>query len=449
MVSGTHSGAGKTTVTRGLLWALRARGLVVQPFKIGPDFIDPMYHSALAGRASINLDVWLMGDDGVREVFARRSAGADVVVIEAMGALFDGADGGPDGSAAQVAALLGVPVVVVVDVWGMTRTTGAVMDGIEGFDPQVKIRGFVLNRVGSRTHRDLIERGVGAARWRRVVSTLDADPALEVPERHLGLLTPLENPAGAATDEVARAGRQIDLDRIFDGLPAGRSTRSSVPAPTPRRRSTRARLAVARDAAFCFYYEENLAALAAAGFELAEFSPVAGETLPAATDAVYFGGGYPESFAAQLAANTPLAAELRAAAEQGMPIYGECGGLIWLARTLRTQDGTVYPMSGVLPLDIVMDPRHLSIRYVELTTGSDSLLGRRGTTIRGQEFHQSRIANSSIPADFAAVRTSDGHRYQDGYHHRRVVAGYIHTYFAGDGSQVADHFAETAASWRR
>ncbi|CEI31787.1 Cobyrinic acid A,C-diamide synthase [Propionibacterium freudenreichii] len=446
VVSATHSGAGKTTITRALLWALRERGLVVQSFKIGPDFIDPMYHRALTGRASVNLDLWMMGEDGLREVFARWSVGADVVVIEAMGALFDGADGGRVGSAAHVAAVLGVPVVVVVDVWGMTRTAGAVMDGMDGFDPQVEIGGFVLNRVGSRGHRDLIERGIGESRWRRVVAAVEADPALEVPERHLGLLTPYENPADMA-GSVARAGKQIDLDRVFGGLAAGGRAGSALPAQAARRPS-RARLAVARDAAFCFYYEENLAALVGAGFDLVEFSPVAGEALPDSCDAVYFGGGYPESFAADLAANSRLAGQLRDAAERGMPIYGECGGLVWLGRTLRTHDGVEYPMSGVLPVDITMDPQHLAIRYVELTTGADSLLGRRGTVLRGQEFHQSRITACSIPADFYAVRTSDGQEFEAGFRYRGVVASYMHAYFAGQGSGVAGHFVEAACRWR-
>lgn len=446
VVSATHSGAGKTTITRAFLWALRERGLAVQSFKIGPDFIDPMYHRALTGRPSVNLDLWMMGEDGLREVFARWSAGADVVVIEAMGALFDGADGGGVGSAAHVAAILGVPVLVVVDVWGMTRTAGAVMDGMVGFDPQVEIGGFILNRVGSRVHRDLIERGIGESRWRRVVATVEVDPALEVPERHLGLLTPYENPADAAGG-VARAGKQIDVERVFVRLPA-RSGAAAFPARTGRQapRAPRARLAVARDAAFCFYYEENLAALVGAGFELVEFSPIGGETLPAACDAVYFGGGYPESFPAALAANSRLAAQLRDAAERGMPIYGECGGLVWLGRTLRTQEGVEYPMSGVLPIDITMDARHLAIRYVELITRADSLLGTRGTVLRGQEFHQSRITATSIRSDFYAVRTSDGKEFEAGFQYRGVVASYMHAYFAG--SAVADRFVETACGWR-
>lgn len=311
MVSATHSGAGKTTVTRALLWALRERGLVVQPFKIGPDFIDPMYHRALAGRPSINLDLWMMGKRGLREVFARRSMAADVVVIEAMGALYDGADGGRDGSAAHCAEILDVPVIVVLDVWGMTGTAGALMDGIAGFDPQLRIGGFILNRVGSRTHRDLLKRGIGG-RWEQVVAVVEADPELKVSERHLGLVTPFESASGPATEGVARAGRQIDLDRVFGGRPWSRlpptdpaavdllpvDSRRSTSSLSVHRRPVVARLAVAKDAAFCFYYEENLAALSAAGLEIVEFSPVAGETLPPGTDAVYFGGGYPESFAA-------------------------------------------------------------------------------------------------------------------------------------------------------
>jgi cobyrinic acid a,c-diamide synthase len=279
-----------------------------------------------------------------------------------------------------------------------------------------------------------------------VLATVEADPALEVPERHLGLLTPYENPADTA-DGVARAARQIDVDRVFGVLRTPAPVRSAGPARIGRR-EPRARLAVARDAAFCFYYEENLAALAEAGFELAEFSPVGGEALPAHCDAAYFGGGYPESFASALSANSRLAAQLRDAADRGMPIYGECGGLVWLGRTLRTADGVEYSMSGVLPVDIAMDPQHLAIRYVQLTTRADSLLGKRGTVLRGQEFHQSRITACSIPSDFFAVRASDGQEFQAGYQRRGTVASYMHAYFAGPGSTTADGFVDAATRWR-
>lgn len=212
VVSATHSGAGKTTVTRALLAALKARGLEVQPFKIGPDFIDPMYHSAIVGRPSINLDFWMMGEAGIRDAFLRWSKNADVAVIEGMGALFDGANGTGEGSAAHIAAILDVPVVVVIDVYGMTRTTAAIMDGIKAFDPSVKIAGFILNRCGymeSVAHKNLIRSALGEERWKSVLSTISYSPALKVAERHLGLITTYENSASDDNSNLNRIAKQI------------------------------------------------------------------------------------------------------------------------------------------------------------------------------------------------------------------------------------------------
>jgi len=449
IISATHSGAGKTTVTRALLAALKARGLSVQPFKIGPDFIDPMYHSAIVGRPSINLDLWMMGEDGIREAYSRWSQDADVAVIEGMGALFDGANGTGEGSAAHIAAILGVPVVVVIDVYGMTRTTAAIMDGLDSFDPNLKIAGFILNRcgrLGSAVHVNLIRNAVGAKRWGRVLSVVSDDPDLKVAERHLGLVTPYENLSGDDDSGLDRVAKQIDVDKIFGlALQANPGPKARVEKPPLHSQSPR--LAVARDAAFCFYYEENLAALRAAGFEIEEFSPVAGETLPPNTDAVYFGGGYPESFAGELAANVDLAADLRRAAELGMPIFGECGGLIYLGRSLTGFDGKRYTMSGVLPIDFAMDSSYLQIRYIELTTRHASLLGPAGTVIRGQEFHQSRVVVSELPPDFYSVKTSDGSEFVDGYQHRNVVASYAHIYFNSCPS-AADSFVKAAKSFK-
>ncbi|HHV94329.1 MAG TPA: cobyrinate a,c-diamide synthase [Firmicutes bacterium] len=449
IISATHSGAGKTTVTRALLAALKARGLSVQPFKIGPDFIDPMYHSAIVGRPSINLDLWMMGEDGIREVFYRRTQGVDVAVIEGMGALFDGANGTGEGSAAHIAAILGVPVAVVIDVYGMTRTTAAIIDGIDSFDPNVEIAGFILNRcgrLGSTVHADLIRKAVGEGRWNRVLSVLCDDPALGVAERHLGLVTPYEDCAGGNSTGLDLVAKQLDVDKIF-GRPLKPSTSPKEQCIEHPSQSQGLRLAVARDAAFCFYYEENLAALRAAGFEIIEFSPVAGDTLPPGTDAVYLGGGYPESFARELANNINLAEQLRRAAELGMPIYGEGGGLIYLGRSLTGFDGKTYPMSGILPIDFAMDPTYLRIHYLELTTRRDSLLGPTGTVIRGQEFHQSRVINSDLSPDFYSAIASDGRELLDGYQYKSVVASHAHIYL-NSSPGAADSFVEAARRFR-
>lgn len=445
LVSASHSGAGKTTVTAALLASLRAQGYATQAFKIGPDFIDPMYHAAVTGRPSINLDLWLMGEAGIRQSFERWGDDADCVVIEAMGALFDGADGSQEGSAAHIARILGVPVVVVLDVWGMTRTTAALMNGMVDFDRTVDLAGFVLNRVGSDGHRSLIDAGLGEAGRKQVIAWLRAVPELEVAERHLGLTLPQENPAVDAERLVRFAG-DLDLGRFFPRTlaRAGRTVTGDRRASVP----VRARLAVARDAAFCFYYEDNLERLREAGFELVEFSPLSDTRLPGAVDAVYLGGGYPELHAARLAANQSLAAQLRASADAGMPIYGECGGFIYLGRSLRTVDGVRHPMSGVLPMDFTMDPRHLVIRYTELTALDASLLGRGGSVLRGQEFHQSRIVATELEPRLFRTRTSDGQVLLDGYTRQGVVAGYTHLHFGGPGATVAEAFVEAAVRWR-
>jgi len=452
IVAATHSGAGKTTATATIVGALRDAGLRVQPFKLGPDFIDGAYLAEAAGRPAVNLDLWMMGEEGVRSSFEHWAADADVAVIEAMGALYDGADGGPDGSAAAMATLLGVPVVVVLDVWGMTRTAGALMLGLREFDPAAPIAGFLLNRVGSEAHREMIEAGLPEEMRQRVVGAIAADEGLRVPERHLGLLTVEENPGVARRREEARrrAARGLDVARLR-ALAERAGRRESPPAveaavaaaveagrPTPGAAeprasgAPRARLAIARDPAFCFYYEDNLRLLAEAGFELLPFRPTADPSLPAGTDAVYLGGGYPESFAAELGANAALAGELRRRAAAGMPIYAECGGLLYLGRSLTDFDGRRHAMSGVLPFDAAMDPAHLAIAYVEVRLTRDSLLGPAGTIARGQEFHQSRIvAADDLPEPYE-LTTSGGDRRAEGFVKGNVLGSYVHLHLASN-----------------
>ena len=435
LIAASHSGAGKTTVTGAVLAGLRRRGLTVQPFKHGPDFIDPGYHREITGRASINLDVWMMGAAGVRQSFSRWSQDADISVVEAMGGLYDGTDGTEQGSAAHLAKLLGLPVIVVLDVWGMTRTTGAVLDGLLGFDPAVRIAGCILNRVGSDTHAQMILDALPERLRGLVLGTVPHTPELEVPERHLGLTTVEENPTppNERMDALAAASEGLDIERII-GIAADADTRR-LPieeSDRPQRTGRRPRLAVAMDHVFCFYYEENLALLRQAGFEIAPFSPTSDAHLPRDTAAVYLGGGYPESALETLARNASLADELRARAAAGMPIHAECGGLMYLARSVTSVDGATYRMVGVLPIDIAMDPAHLAISYAEVTTCIDSPLGPVGTLARGQEFHQSRIVASDMEANLYEVTTSDGKKTRDGFALDNVTAGYIHLHLASN-----------------
>jgi cobyrinic acid a,c-diamide synthase len=440
-------------VAASIVRGLSGSGLRVQPFKLGPDFIDGAYLAEAAGRPAVNLDLWMMGADGVRSSFRRWSEDTDIAVIEAMGALYDGEDGGASGSAAEVAKLLGAPVVLVLDVWGMTRTTGAVMLGMRDFDPVVKIVGYVLNRVGSQAHREMVEASLPDGLGQLVVGAIPRDDDLSIPERHLGLLTAAENQGGAREREAAqrRAASGLDIARLAAlaglkgqpeaGVPAGRT---SAPAA-----ASSARLAIARDAAFCFYYEDNLRLLSEAGFELVPFQPTRDSALPEDVDAVYLGGGYPESFAAELAANARLAAELRERGAEGMPIYAECGGLLYLGRSLTGLDGERHRMSAVLPVDAAMDSAHLSISYVEARTRVVSPLGGQGTVARGQQFHQSRLIGGGPRPNLYELVTSRGQASRGGFLQGNVAASYVHLHLASCPSLAPSLAASAMAARER
>ncbi|HET8639717.1 MAG TPA: cobyrinate a,c-diamide synthase [Solirubrobacterales bacterium] len=442
IVSGTHSGAGKTTVTVSLIRQLREAGVDVQPFKLGPDFIDTAYLSQAAGRRAINLDLWMMGAEGVRRSFRTASEDADIAVIEAMGALHDGTDGTGHGSAAHLAKLLGLPILIVVDVAGMTRTAAAILTGLIAFDPAVEIAGIVLNRVGSSKHAEMVMQGLPRELRELVWGAIPRDDELEISERHLGLLTVEENDARRSSLAAAhrRAGGHLDIQRAVR-LGRNRASKESK-TPQPELGPT-ARLAIARDRAFCFYYEENLRRLSEAGFELVPFQPTVDRRLPPDVDAAYIGGGYPESFAAELAANRSLAEELRARTAAGMPLYAECGGLLYLARSLTGFDGSRHEMAGVLPLDIAMDREYLAISYVKARTTTSSPLGPAGTEARGQEFHQSRVTSSEIDAALYELTASDGQTRRDGFVQGSVVASYVHLHFAS-APEVPTALAEAA-----
>jgi cobyrinic acid a,c-diamide synthase len=271
-----------------------------------------------------------------------------------------------------------------------------------------------------------------------VVGAIPHRPELAIPERHLGLVTVEENATAGATRREAhlRAGEMLDIDRLVRiagiGKPAGAKSRIAATTAPPL-----ARIAIAVDRAFSFYYQENLLLLREAGFELVSFQPTLDPQLPKDVDAVYIGGGYPESFAAELAANISLAAELRERAAGGMPLYAECGGLVYLGRSLTGFDGVRHAMSGVLPLDVAMDPEHLAIDYVEARTRAASPLGELGTTARGQRFHQSRIVDADVDPTLYDLTTSSGQRDRDGYLRHGVVASYVHLHFASNPPLVA------------
>jgi cobyrinic acid a,c-diamide synthase len=446
LLAAAHKSSGKTTASIGIAAALRARGLQVQTFKKGPDFIDPAWLTAAAGRACRNLDPYLSSAEEIATQFAAGCAGADVALVEGNMALFDGMAADGTDSNAALAKLLGLPVVLVLDTRGVTRSIAPLILGYQAFDRGVRIAGVILNRVkGSRHERKLreaIERYTDVP----VLGALREDPALSIEERHLGLVPAGESLVAARQINTIRdaiAG-QVDLGLLLDrcvSLPAAADRVTTAPKAAD---GQRLRLGIARDRAFCFYYPEDLQALEGAGATLVPFDALHDRQLPP-IDALFIGGGFPEMHAAALSANEPLRRQLREAIEAGLPTYAECGGLMYLARTIDV-GGERMPMVGALPVDVVMQERPVGRGYVHLQETDDSPWpGRRDAIIRAHEFHHSRLVDIDPGLRFA-YRISRGHGIdgaRDGIVHHNVLASYAHLRCAG-GHNWAERFVAFA-----
>lgn len=433
VIAGTASGVGKTTVAIGLARALRARGLRVVTFKCGPDYLDPTYHARATGVPCHNLDGWMMGRDAVRATFSRAAADADVAIIEGVMGVFDGvAPTSAAGSTAELARWLAAPVLLVVDAAGMARTIAAVVGGVAAFDPDLHVAGVVASRVGSRGHAELLDQ---ALRPRRLIGGLTVEPALTLPARHLGLVAADRAAVPEATFDGwgARVAAQLDLDAVLAIARAAPPLAAEVGDAGPRA-APRCRIGLAVDAAFHFYYEDNLRRLEAAGATLVPFSPLADATLPADVDGVYLGGGYPEVHAAALSANRTMTAALRALAARGGPVYAECGGLMYLSEAIVTRDGGRHPMAGLLPGEAVMGERLAALGYVEVETQARSALGAAGVRFRGHQFRYSELRG--VPDDVERIykvrRRRDGATTPEGYRRGSVLGSYVHAHWASN-----------------
>ncbi|MFZ5453062.1 MAG: cobyrinate a,c-diamide synthase [Thermodesulfobacteriota bacterium] len=437
VIAGTQSGVGKTTVTLGLIAALRRRGLTVQPFKVGPDFIDPGHHTQAAGRISRNLDGWMLRREDNLSLFRRQAASAQVAVVEGVMGLFDGYDGLSEaGSTAQMAKWLGLPVILVVDARSMARSAGALVHGYATFDPGLALAGVVFNRVGSASHLQYLQQAISQLPGITCVGGLPREGELAIPERHLGLFTSEDHPLEEGRLHYLSdfLERHLDLDGLLASLPL-----LSWPPETPEADAPpQVRLGVARDPAFCFYYQENLELLAHFGAELVPFSPLADQELPANLDGIYLGGGYPELYAERLAANEDMKRSLAAQAVAGLPIYAECGGLMYLSREIEDLEGNRHPMAGVLPLKVRMLPRLKALGYREITLTASGLLGPAGTKARGHEFHYSEIAgeDGNLSRLYQITARQGREAVPEGFCLNNVLASYVHLHF-GSNPEVA------------
>ncbi len=481
VVAAPASGHGKTTIATGLMAALRERGLTVSGHKVGPDYIDPGYHALATGRPGRNLDPVLCGEDLMVPLLlhgacavrgglgASAAAGADIAVIEGVMGLFDGRGTTGEGSTAHVAALLGAPVLLVVDAAAQGRSVAALVTGFAAYDPAVRIGGVVLNRVGSGRHEEIL-RAALAGTGIPVLGALRRDEAIAAPSRHLGLIPAAERrPAAIAAIRrlAAQIARSVDLTAVvalartagpvrgpaWEPLaalaaepPAARArppARGQLPAPSPAprpRRDPRPMIAVAGGAAFTFGYAETTELLAAAGADVVTVDPLRDESLPPGAAALVIGGGFPEEHAADLSANERMRAEVARLAASGAPVLAECAGLLYLARELGGA-----PMCGVLPLTARMTGR-LTLGYRDAVAAGDSALAPAGLAVRGHEFHRTAVSpHGPVPPDGSVLPAWTVGARSEGFIRSGVHASYLHLHWAGQPAIAARVVGEAAA----
>jgi cobyrinic acid a,c-diamide synthase len=454
VIAAPRSGEGKTTIALGIMAAAHRRGLRVQGFKVGPDYLDTGYQALATGRPGRNLDLWMMGREAVERAVALPEGLADLVVVEGVMGLFDGhRDGVTPTSTAEVAALLGAPVVLVVDASQAAASVGALALGFRTYDERVHVAGVILNRWAVPRDRRAVEAALDRAGV-DVFGYVPATPEIALPARHLGLVVADEmaDEAGQVIERLALlVESHLDIDGLLrlasgDGEGAessqGQATTQTLSGTTPPR-GRRPRIAVALDAAFAFYYQDNLDALEQAGAVLVPFSPLTSEALPPC-DGLYLGGGYPELHAQALAGNRALVESIRQAVAAGLPTYAECGGLLYLCETLEDLEGALIPLVGVVPGKAVMRGRLQSVGYREGMLAGDCLLGRAGDVLRGHEFHYSEcvIDRARVPGSSPAYLL-DGR--PEGFVCGDLFASYLHLHFAGCPA-VVDRWLDRCAA---
>ena len=472
VIAGAASSVGKTTITAGLIAALRERGLRVQPFKCGPDYIDPSYHEPAAGRPCRNLDAWMLNDAQLLEGFSRACRDADIAVIEGVMGLFDGSDWHDErASTAQIAKLLGAPVLLVVDIGGAARSAAVVVLGCQHFDPDLALGAVVLNFAGSAGHAAGCGEAITAITGLPVLGWLPRHAGLRIPERHLGLV-----PGGEHLDPDALIAQiAVEINARFDVAAVVELARTAVELPQPvetppnplesvpslvepsgilddagfvlrRRSAPNPVIAVARDAAFCFYYPENLELLAEAGAAIEFFSPLRGERPSRQAAGVYLGGGYPELHGAELASNTGLWQALKELRARDAPIFAECGGFMVLTHGLVDREGRHWPMAGLIPGVTHMTEKLAALGYRHATALRSNLLSEAGEVLRGHEFRYSTWISEAQPALEEAAWRVRGTRAEAladsaGFLSGNLLASYLHVHF-GQNAGIARRFVD-------
>jgi len=451
VIAGTHSGVGKTTLATGLMAALKKRERPIQGYKVGPDYIDPSYHAAATGMPSRNLDRWLLGEH-LSSVFAQ-SCGECWAVIEGVMGLFDGMNGTAGfGSTADVAKLLQAPIILIVDASSMSRSVAALVHGFNTYDPEVTLQGVILNRVKSSAQEEILREALHDLQI-PVLGVLPKEAALQLPERHLGLVPVGESGLldGFIDTLSLLVTKHVDLEqieRIMLGAPdlnesifiktnaiipnEAASSTNTVPIPAkPMAQENKFRLGLALDEAFLFYYQDALDLAKRLNFIIVPFSPLHDVALPPNLDGIFIGGGFPELHLDLLSENLTFLDSLRSYAASGKPIYAECGGYMYLGRSITDFEGREIPLAGLIPMKAEMTRRLQGIGYRRGVFREDTFLGPRGTTVQGHEFHYSRVTyDQKFPPAYELFKGDKSDRIE-GYARDNIVGSYLHLHFSG------------------
>lgn len=436
VLAGTGSGVGKTTFTIGIMRALMKRGLVVQGFKCGPDYIDPTYHTAVTKRPSRNIDSFMMAHDVVRDIVARASNDADVSIIEGVMGFYDGKSPlSNEGSAAHISELTNSPVILIVNAASMARSVAAIVKGFQQLDENANIVGVIANQLGSKSHFEIVKTAIEAECGVPVIGYLQKGAVPTLPSRHLGLVPAIERgDLNTYFDELAQAIEEtVDLDQLL-AITKAQQIHVESSIFEQRMDTTPVHIAVAKDAAFNFYYEENLELLRAYGATLHFFSPLQNEPVPSEAQGLYIGGGFPEEFAQQLALNERSKQSIRTVIEQGIPTLAECGGFMYLTESITNRASETFPMLGVIPGHVKMQDKLAALGYREITGVEDNFLINETEQAKGHEFHYSvydGIGDAPAYMSKGRFRTQ-----QEGYLSGNLVAGYTHFHFASNPQLV-------------
>lgn len=460
IIAATHSGTGKTTITSGIILSLKKRGFTVQPYKVGPDYIDPGFHTLAAGRTCRNLDTVMMGEEGVTASFRSAAKGADISVIEGVMGLYDGFSGAASGvsrffgSTAHIAKVLRTPVVLCIDAAAMSASAAAVALGFRQLDPDVPLAGYIFNNIAGARHYELIKKPVEDATGLPVFGYVSKNAEITLPERHLGLVPAWERKGlPESSNALERAvSENIDMEKLVAAaanaldLPPDKAGNDNIFQPRKKfSKTARVKIGYALDDAFHFYYRDNLEILEGFGAELLPFSPIRDTELPPGIQGVYLGGGYPELFGRQLEQNTAMRKTFRRAAGGGMPVYAECGGLMYLMERIVDFDGVSYAMAGVFQGAVKMKKKLAALGYYFGKAEEDTIIAQRGDGIWGHVFHWSTLCGLAERQPFAfSLEKPEKERVMDGLMYRNVLAGYFHIHFAGNPAW-ARRFVETCA----